>query len=85
MTVRHSMPFLIFCEEKFNMKKRYNLKLKICKELHVLLLIAFNILFDIETTNTQSKFYLNELEMFYLKVQIAVKLFNICNTGKLNY
>lgn len=26
MSVRHSMPFLIFCEEKFNMKKRYNLK-----------------------------------------------------------
>lgn len=62
LTVRHSMPFLIFCEEKFKMKKKPNLKYLYMQR--IITIDSFKILFEIETTNIHSKFYPNELEMF---------------------
>lgn len=56
------MPFLVFCEEKFKMKKKTNLKYLYMQR--IITIDSFKILFEIETTNIHSKFYSNELEMF---------------------
>lgn len=58
------MPFLVFCEEKFKMKKKPNLKYLYMQRITCITIDSFKILFEIETTNIHSKFYSNELEMF---------------------